>query len=356
MSRKLLSICIPVHNRKEIFEVCLIQACKSCENFENDVEIVVSDNFSSDKLSIVVDSVRKKYPKTDIIYNRNTENIGLARNFLKVVVLSSGEFCWIIGSDDFIKAKGVKELISIIKQNLDIDFISCNYDLININEKTTSDNRKTVDDFYLKLEDDSFHIEHIAPKDSFRVKELDDLIEPRFNNVLLGATMAGIFRKDLWDKVNFEKANLRGFNTLKTTYPHCYVYAKAFLGKHAYYCGETLITIGEGVREWSTQTGKGFWESSLPVIYFNIFGELLDEYKINGLKESSYKKSLKWTSSYAGRLFFPIFWRKHILRRDIKDGDLLKLFKTLKKYFKVPKFYFSVLKGAIYYIWKGDLS
>lgn len=142
MRKKALSICIPVYNRKHIFEVCLNQACEACEEFEDDVEIVISDNSSEEDLETIVNNVREKYPKIDMVFNRNIENIGLARNFLKVVELSSGEFCWIIGSDDFIKKEGVKEIISIFKNNSEIDFLVCNYDLLNLDEKRKMEMKK----------------------------------------------------------------------------------------------------------------------------------------------------------------------------------------------------------------------
>lgn len=164
--------------------------------------------------------------------------------------------------------------------------------------------------------------------------------------------MVGIFRKALWDQVDLSKADLNGFNTLKKTYPHNYVYANAFLGKRAYYCGKPLITVGEGAREWTTQTGKKFWESSLPVINFNVMDELLHEYRINGLKEEAYYKSLKWVSEVIGNLFFPILWRKYVLRKYIKDSNLLIPIEKLKKYGREPYFYVGVIKGTIKYIFR----
>ncbi len=300
-------------------------------SFEDFVEIVVSDNSSEEDLETIIKSARIKYPKIDIVYNRNAENIGLARNFLKVVEISSSEFCWIIGSDDFVKLEGVKEIISIITNNEEIDFVACNYDLLNLDEKIKSGEEESHSNIYSRLNNDDYLISHNAPNDSFLVEKLDDLIAPMYKNVLLGAIMVGIFRKSLWDKVDMSNADLNGFNTLKKTYPHCYVYAKAFLGKNAYYCGKPLITVGEGTREWTTQTGKDLWESSIPFINFNIIGEILDEYKINGLEENAYKESLRWVSEVVENYFIPILWRKYVLRKYINEANLLKPIEKLKK-------------------------
>lgn len=345
MKNKLLSICIPVYNRKDIFKYCLIEACESSMEFSDEVEIVISDNDSEDDLATIVDEVKKRYNSIDIIYNKNHKNIGACKNIIRVVEIASGKFCWVVGSDDFIKKDGVNTLINIIKQNIDISFICCNYDYVILN-KLKSENNQYLD-IHEQLKNKDILVEHKAPIWSDLVNKFDELIDPIFNNVFLGAIMTGIFKRSLWDK--FEKSNVMwdGFNSLESIYPHCYVYANSFMGEKAYYCGTPIITVGEGTREWSTDTGNTFWESSLPLIYFNIFGDMINTYKNNGLDMVQYQKCKKSTATITGQYFFPIFFRKYILRKNIKDKENIRIFKVFKLYCLTPSFYKGVILGLI---------
>lgn len=340
MEQKLLSICIPVYNRKDIFKHCLFEACEASLERINEVEIVVSDNASEEDLCCIVDDVRLKYNIIDIKYHKNSQNIGLAKNFLKVVDIATGKYCWIIGSDDFIKYDGIKTVIEIIHKNNDVNFICCNYDHIFLNEVI---NKNNSDDKYINLhkylKDEKFLVPHNAPTTSKKVDKLDELIEPLYNNVFLGALMTGIFKKSLWNNVDQSNVNWCGFNSFESTYPHCYIYANAFIGKKAYYCGKPLVTVGEGEREWTTEKGNSFWDSSLPIIYFNVFGEMIETYKKNGLERKQYYKCKKLAGNYAGKLFFPIIFRKYILKKHIKDSERLNPIKILILYIFTLSFY-----------------
>ena len=110
-----LSICIPTYNRA----IYLSEAIKSIlsqlteEMFEK-VEVAVSDNCSNDNTQEVIEDLRIKYPKAKIVYHVNEVNIGPDKNFLKAVSISSGEYCWLLGSDDKVADGAVKRVIDQI--------------------------------------------------------------------------------------------------------------------------------------------------------------------------------------------------------------------------------------------------
>lgn len=350
MEQKILSICIPVYNRKEIFKHCLIKACEASLDFEKKVEIIISDNASEEDLLCLVEDVRLKYNLIDIIYHKNSYNIGLSKNFLKVVDIASGKYCWIIGSDDFIKSNGISTIIDIVRQNDDVNFISCNYDLILLNEVVKKNKNGVTDQFINlqnQLEDENILIPHKAPIWSRKVNKLDELIDPLFNNVLLGSVMAGIFKKVLWDNVDKSTVDWDGFNSFASMYPHCYIYANAFMGKKAFYCGKPLITVGEGTREWSTDIGNTFWESSLPVIYFSVFGEMVETYKKFGLEKKQYYKCRKWVANNAGNYLLPVIFRRYIFKKYIKDSNVLNVKQTLRLNILMPNFYKSIVISTV---------
>ena len=86
----LISICIPTYNRSELLNENL-RRLLLCEEFDSSVELVISDNCSTDSTKEVVSSYIRKFPEKRIVYNRNEVNIR-DKNFLKVLSLGNGEY------------------------------------------------------------------------------------------------------------------------------------------------------------------------------------------------------------------------------------------------------------------------
>ena len=87
----LLSICIPTYNRAEYLNETLHSiVVQSAFNNSFDVEIVISDNCSSDNTSEISNKYVEKYPNK-IRYYRNEKNI-FDSNFEKVLSYGKGDF------------------------------------------------------------------------------------------------------------------------------------------------------------------------------------------------------------------------------------------------------------------------
>jgi glycosyltransferase involved in cell wall biosynthesis len=90
--QKKLSILLPTYNRGHFLEECL----KRLENrgfFNNDCEIIISDNCSNDNTQNIV----KKY---NVKYSRNISNLGYNANIEILIKKASGAFIIILGDDD----------------------------------------------------------------------------------------------------------------------------------------------------------------------------------------------------------------------------------------------------------------
>ncbi len=102
MNRVLLSICIPTFNRSALLNHNLNQILKQLYfiNFANDIEIIISDNCSTDDTKEIV----KYFLKIDnrFKYFRNDINIGADLNIVNCYNKSSGQYLWILADDDFI--------------------------------------------------------------------------------------------------------------------------------------------------------------------------------------------------------------------------------------------------------------
>ena len=71
MEKPILSICIPTYNRASCLDKCL-EAIVAQEEV-NRIEVVVSDNCSSDNTPNIVEKYSRQYP--NIVYYRNTKNL-----------------------------------------------------------------------------------------------------------------------------------------------------------------------------------------------------------------------------------------------------------------------------------------
>lgn len=96
----ILSISIPTFNRADFLRDCLDSIVEQFSDVEvaNQVEIIISDNCSSDNTEDIVKKFQEK--NKNIKYFKNESNIGFDRNLLNVVEKSSGEYCLTLGDDD----------------------------------------------------------------------------------------------------------------------------------------------------------------------------------------------------------------------------------------------------------------
>lgn len=122
--KPILSICIPNYNRADFLYKNLLSIGKQSRK---DIEIVISDNASTEDVSLVVRKFRDKFPKTPVIFHRNPANLGFDNNVIKVVSLARGKYCWLLSNDDQILPGSLEKLIKIIKRSKPPAFIFINY-------------------------------------------------------------------------------------------------------------------------------------------------------------------------------------------------------------------------------------
>ncbi|MGE4384861.1 MAG: glycosyltransferase family 2 protein [Endomicrobiaceae bacterium] len=122
-SEILLSICIPTYNREKYLRELLDNIFHQLNNIkDSNVEICISDNASTDNTQQMVFQYQKTY--TNINYFRWDKNMGADNNYLKVVEIAHGEYCWLFGSDDMISNGGIAKILSEIKENHDIYLVN----------------------------------------------------------------------------------------------------------------------------------------------------------------------------------------------------------------------------------------
>lgn len=114
--RYILSLCIPTWNRAKFLKVSLdsLLAQYEDENVKSYIELIISDNASSDETKDVVDCyVNKGLP---IRYSCNIENIGADKNFIKCMQLATGKYILLLGDDDILMPGTLAFLIDLLKE------------------------------------------------------------------------------------------------------------------------------------------------------------------------------------------------------------------------------------------------
>ena len=68
------------------------------KEYLDQIKVCISNNCSTDNTELVISKYIKKLP---IIYSKNKSNLGIPKNFLKVISMFDAEYIWLIGMTIF---------------------------------------------------------------------------------------------------------------------------------------------------------------------------------------------------------------------------------------------------------------
>jgi abequosyltransferase len=109
----LLTIAIPTYNRARYLELCLVHLSRQYRGHEQDLDLIVSDNHSTDDTEKVVESfIAKGLP---IRYVKQNENIGADKNFADCFARARGKYVLIFGDDDIFLDRAISSIITVLK-------------------------------------------------------------------------------------------------------------------------------------------------------------------------------------------------------------------------------------------------
>jgi len=204
----LLSICIPTYNRENYLKQLLDNILKQLNDLKNyEIEICISDNASTDNTKELVFEYKSKYSR--ITYFRWDRNMGADANYLKVIEIASGEYCWFLGSDDLIVPDAIVIILSKIKENNDIYLVNRIICDINMNPiKRTPILKENIDT-------KKFHFGTYEKIENYlkSIKEFTGIFS---------YLSSIVFRKKQWDDMPFNK------KFLGTAYAHSYILLSMF--------------------------------------------------------------------------------------------------------------------------------
>jgi len=119
-----LSIAIPTYNRSAKLVKTLESIIEQLEVGQTNIEIVISDNCSTDNTQMVIEDYSKKYPF--IKYYKNSVNRGIDYNIFKCTDLSKGEYVHLLSDDDLLREGSLVYIMNLIETNPEVSFFYLN--------------------------------------------------------------------------------------------------------------------------------------------------------------------------------------------------------------------------------------
>lgn len=106
-----VSIGIATYNHAEFLEKAILTSLN--QTYQN-VEIIIIDDCSSDDTQKVIS---KFIPHPKLVVHKNVTNLGIAKNYNKIIDLATGDFFFILGDDDFIADDYVEKMLIQFQKN-----------------------------------------------------------------------------------------------------------------------------------------------------------------------------------------------------------------------------------------------
>ena len=319
-SALLLSICLPTYNRSHWLRASLNYSAPQAQAMGGLVEIIISDNVSTDKTPQVVAEFQERYPC--IRYSRNETNIGANPNMVHCVRdLARGAFIWVLGDDDFILEGTVAKVVAAIQQYPEIDYIHLNNGIYippaeQGPEKTADPQTFAEIDNYVHADLTDHYVDKIA-----------DLIPdyaPCFT-----AIYVSVFRR--WRGILAYEACLRDkdWTTVNSVSSHALYIADHMLNLPAYYIGARGLIAG-GDCSWQDKVGN-YEMVFFPQVYAafergGISKSIIDKHRTHNfetivasheLTRSIYERSYPLRDSFSMRNFITSHWDIPALRPKI---------------------------------------
>ena len=119
----LLSICIPTYNREKKIKNMLHFLDKERVLGNDNIEVIVSNNCSSDDTAMILHS----YNSSNLFTFNQNVNLGLIGNLLFLQNNANGKFVWFIGDDDILYPGIFDKVLHVLSNYSDIHHLFINY-------------------------------------------------------------------------------------------------------------------------------------------------------------------------------------------------------------------------------------
>ena len=297
----LLSICVPTYNGGEKLRVGLNRLVEICCG-KDDVEIIISNNGSTDNTKEILDSYESV--KNLFVYH-NKVNVGFSGN-LKLLIdnYANGEYCWIIGDDDYLDTDSLDFIIKILAENHP-PFMSVKHRCL------------TLEDF------NAFHIQknrEILYELGSYFKCIDNNAD--VTNVLATFMSSHIFKLDRVRAVDKRDFGFIDFSNFEKTFPNSYLMTKCFHNEDNCCCIKTpLFTALIHPKSWDDKLYK-IKTQILPEGYLYYRSLAKNESDLDENKRIIYRDIAVLMKESLSRFRLPPELRRYVFNRYVISSGL----------------------------------
>ena len=115
VSQPLLTIAIPTYNRSDCLQLCLSTLIPQVLAVEGEVELLISDNASTDGTKNLVEG--QQAAGVSLTYFRNDTNLGADRNFVQCFQRARGKYLQLLGDDDVLLEGALERILGVLRSH-----------------------------------------------------------------------------------------------------------------------------------------------------------------------------------------------------------------------------------------------
>jgi abequosyltransferase len=124
----LLTIALPTYNREKLLDKQLSWLADAIKGHEPKLEILISDNCSTDSTPDIIEKWRPAFDNVDFRTHRHARNVGAVGNVIEYCMQAPRTpYVWVISDDDPIDARAIPFVLQTIEDNPGLAVIVLNF-------------------------------------------------------------------------------------------------------------------------------------------------------------------------------------------------------------------------------------
>ncbi len=283
-----LIIYVPTYQRKQNLTNCLAALSAAIHGLENLVHIVVSNNGSDDGTTEYLNSLNYSW----LTVYHNEKNEGAFSNILGGFSLTEdSRFLWIIGDDDYVTQSSVKNLLSIINEYPEVEYIYCN-----TKAYPPQQYQQVIDNLLTDGDAVGGVIKSKYPQE-FSYSFFPNLINPQIADTLLGELMVNVYKRSSLYSLDLDfyhhfRRSYPSFNWETEDFDACGTMAQPHNLPFLHCFSKHTIAIYSSKIQTINFWGSAEWLNDYDLIFPVIILFLIKGYYDQGIIDSNHKDKL----------------------------------------------------------------